>query len=148
MLRMAGISPDYEEWVISSPPEPSDIQWHDLTQDPTAQSGRTLIGYALVAGLYFAYLPCVIGITNIAQLINMGPLQSLWQGVAPTLGLQVMVAFLPTLLILVFQSLLGAKALFPGLEHRSSRTHTCVSHTSFLHLLWYNGEKQRNCLRQ
>jgi len=69
-----------------------------------------LLGYAAATGLYFAYLPCVIGITNVAKIVNMGPLQSVWQGLAPTMGLQVMVAFLPTLLILIFRLFFTLKA--------------------------------------
>jgi hypothetical protein len=43
-------------------------------------------------------------------MIDMGPLQSVWQGLAPTLGLQFMVAFLPTFLVLIFQSFFTLKA--------------------------------------
>jgi hypothetical protein len=101
---------DQNEWVTSSPPEPQDILWDDLKRDENIQAGRNLLGYAAATGLYFAYLPCVIGITNIANMINMGPLQSVWQGLAPTMGLQVMVAFLPTLLILIFRLFFTLKA--------------------------------------
>eukprot|EP00421_Protoceratium_reticulatum_P040146 CAMPEP_0168444154 /NCGR_PEP_ID=MMETSP0228-20121227/44900_1 /TAXON_ID=133427 /ORGANISM="Protoceratium reticulatum, Strain CCCM 535 (=CCMP 1889)" /LENGTH=614 /DNA_ID=CAMNT_0008458583 /DNA_START=19 /DNA_END=1862 /DNA_ORIENTATION=- len=110
-LRLNGdISSDQDEWEVYSPPECSDVQWNDLTQDDTAQEVRTRIGYLLVAGLYFAYLPCVIGLTNIAKIINLGPFQSLWAGLAPTFGLQVMVAFLPTFLILIFQNFFTLRA--------------------------------------
>mmetsp|Transcript_47808 Transcript_47808/g.102477 ORF Transcript_47808/g.102477 Transcript_47808/m.102477 type:complete len:792 (-) Transcript_47808:98-2473(-) len=97
------LSSDQDEWVMLTPPEPTDILWNDLTQDPIAQKGRTIIGYLLLAGFFFAYLPIIIGITNIAKIINLGPFQPIWQGLAPTLGLQFMVAFLPTFLILIFQ---------------------------------------------
>merc|ERR1719378_635489 len=63
-----------------------------------------MIGLGLTAALYFGYLPIVLLVTNIAKLINMGPLQPLWQGLAPTMGLQFMVAFLPTFLIIIFRS--------------------------------------------
>jgi hypothetical protein len=98
------------EWVCSSPPEPDDVLWDDLKRDENVQAGRNMLGYAAATGLYFAYLPCVIGITNIANMINMGPLQSVWQGLAPTMGLQIMVAFLPTLLILIFRMFFTLKA--------------------------------------
>jgi hypothetical protein len=84
--------------------------WADLTSDPTVQAARDVIGYALVVGLYFAYMPLVIGIANIAQAVNMGPLQSAWEGLAPTMGLQLMVAFLPTILLLIFRSFFILKA--------------------------------------
>jgi len=95
---------DSSVWVASVPPEPRDMLWNDLTADPTVQAARDVIGYALVIGLYFAYMPLVIGISNVANAVDAGPLQSAWEGLAPTLGLQLMVAFLPTILLLIFRS--------------------------------------------
>jgi len=104
MLRTSGdISPDAGEWQISRPPEPADIQWGDLMQDPGAETARTVLGWTLTFGLMFAYLPCVIGIQNLANNINMGPAQSLWELVAPTMGTMIMVAMLPTFLLLIFK---------------------------------------------
>merc|ERR1719201_192516 len=70
----------------------------------------TVVGYGLVAGLYLAYLPIVIGIAQLAVSIDMGPLEAVWIGLAPTLGLQVMVAFLPTILLLIFRTFWVLKA--------------------------------------
>jgi hypothetical protein len=103
-LRLTNISADMQDWTLSTPPHPDDVIWADLTQDDVAQNVRTLVGYGLVAGLYFAYMPMVIGITNIAKMINMGMFQPIWEGVAPTMGLQFMVAMLPTFLNLIFKS--------------------------------------------
>jgi hypothetical protein len=101
---------DSSVWVTSVPPEPRDMLWNDLTADPTVQAMRDVIGYALVVGLYFAYMPLVIGISQVAAAIDAGPLTSLWEGLAPTLGLQIMVAFLPTILLLIFRSFFILKA--------------------------------------
>jgi hypothetical protein len=101
---------DATQWMLSCPPEPDDMIWKDLTLDETKQQGKSLLGYALVAGLYFAYLPLVIGITNVAKVMDLGPLQSIWEGLAPTMGLQIMVAFLPTLLVLIFNNFFILKA--------------------------------------
>jgi hypothetical protein len=101
---------DQEEFIMSTPPEPASLYWSDLQQDPLAGGARTVIGYGLVTGLYFAYLPCVIYITNIAKKINMGPFQSVWAGLAPTMGLQFMVAMLPTFLIIIFRAFFTLKA--------------------------------------
>jgi len=110
VMRLTGITEDKTELIIESPPEPSDIQWNDFTQDPTAQQGRTLLGYALTLGLYFAYMPIVIGVTNLANLIDLGPLDAVWSSVAPTMGLQIMVAFLPTFLITIYKFCFTLKA--------------------------------------
>jgi len=101
---------DSSVYVASVPPEPRDMLWNDLTADPTVQSARDVIGYALVVGLYFAYMPLVIGISQVAGAVDMGPLQSAWEGLAPTMGLQIMVGFLPTILLLIFRSFFILKA--------------------------------------
>jgi len=102
------VAEDEDLWELYNAPEPSDILWADLTQDDTAQVVREGIGYLLVLGLAFAYMPLVIGVTNIAKLINFSDygldiVQSFWSSLAPTIGLQFMVAFLPTFLILIFK---------------------------------------------
>jgi hypothetical protein len=101
---------DSSVYVASVPPEPRDMLWNDLTADPTVQAARDVIGYALVVGLYFAYMPLVIGISQVAGAVDMGPLQSVWEGLAPTMGLQIMVGFLPTILLLIFRSFFILKA--------------------------------------
>jgi len=108
--RLTNISSDLKEWRIDHPPEPSDILWVDLMQDPTAERGRKVVGYLLMVGLYFAYMPLIIGITNVAKIVDMGPFQPLWAGVAPTLGLTVMVSFLPTFIIAIFKVFFTLKA--------------------------------------
>jgi hypothetical protein len=94
---------------MSTPPEPADVLWDDLTQDPTAETGKMVVGYLLSVGLVFAYMPLVLGITSIALTINLGPLQPIWQGLAPTMGLQFMVAMLPTILVNIFQNFFTLK---------------------------------------
>jgi hypothetical protein len=101
---------DREDWIVSIPPIASDIIWSDLTRDSRYAQLRELIGYGLVVGLYFAYVPAVVGITNIATIIHMGPLQPVWQGLAPIMGLTVMVSFLPTFLVLIFKHFFTLKS--------------------------------------
>jgi len=108
--RLTNISSDMTEWRIDHPPEPSDILWVDLMQDPTAEEGRKWTGYLLIVGLYFAYMPLVIGITNVAKVVDLGPLQPLWASIAPTLGLTIMVDFLPTFIIAIFKMFFTLKA--------------------------------------
>jgi len=63
-----------------------------------------------MVALYFAYMPLVIGITNVAKLIDMGPFQPFWSGLAPTFGLTFMVSFLPTFIISIFKVFFTLKA--------------------------------------
>lgn len=118
VLLSGNVSEDSEEWSLMVPPSPEDVLWNDLTQDQTANAGRTVLGFMLVSGLAFAYLPLVIGITNVSKMVDLCegvlvplcPLNSLWQGMAPTLGLVLMVGFLPTFLILIFQACFTLRA--------------------------------------
>lgn len=96
-------SSDAMEWVVSTPPPPQSLLWHDLEQDDEERNEYTFLGYALTACLYCLYLPIVLWITNIAMTIRMpGALQPLWESLAPTVGLQFMVCFLPTFLSWIF----------------------------------------------
>jgi len=104
VARQMQYKPDAEDLVVSVPPAPKGILWSDLYTDSASAGMYTALGYCLVAALYLGYLPLVILITNISKAIDMGPLQPLWAGFAPTMGLQFMVAFLPTFLILIFRA--------------------------------------------
>jgi hypothetical protein len=120
------VGEDRNMWIIENPPSPVDIMWKDLKQDPNARAGRETVGFLLVAGLYMAYLPLVIVITNLAELIHMGPLDSLWSVVAPTFGLQIMVGFLPTFLRMIFQNFYTLKA------------HAWTQHKIQVWYFWFN----------
>jgi hypothetical protein len=98
------VSADTKEWILDYPPQPLDVIWSDLTQDPTAEASRQFLGYALTAGLVVVYMPIVVFICNVAELINLGPLQPIWSSEAPSLGLTIMVDFLPTILVMIFRN--------------------------------------------
>lgn len=95
-------SADALTWVCSTPPPPTSIRWNDLQQSEGSRTALTLLGYLLVAGLIFFYLPIVIWISRLATSVNLGPFQPFWAAFAPTIGLTVMVSFLPTLIISIF----------------------------------------------
>lgn len=97
-------TPDDDEWMVSTPPGPESLRWPDLATTQEKGKVQHAIGYGLVAGLYVAYLPLVIGIAVIAAKVKMGPLQPVWEGLVPSLGLSIMVAYLPTFLILIFKT--------------------------------------------
>lgn len=92
----------HDAWFLDFPPEPMDIIWSDMTQDPAVAAGRHLLGYFLIALLVIIYMPLIVLISNVAVLIDLGPLQPIWSAEAPTLGLTIMVDFLPTFLHLIF----------------------------------------------
>jgi len=94
---------DQEEWMVSNPPDPQSIRWEDLKSDPSASKAEAVLGYSLVIGLYVAYLPIVLGIARYATQVDLGPLQVFWHSLAPTIGLTIMMDFLPTFLIIIFR---------------------------------------------
>jgi hypothetical protein len=96
------LADDSNVWVLDYPPQPADVIWVDLTQDPRAEGGRKLLGYAITVGLVIIYMPLVVFICNVAEMINLGPLQPIWSSEAPSLGLTIMVDFLPTILNMIF----------------------------------------------
>mmetsp|Transcript_145625 Transcript_145625/g.257226 ORF Transcript_145625/g.257226 Transcript_145625/m.257226 type:complete len:571 (+) Transcript_145625:1-1713(+) len=104
IAALAHYSHDIDEWVVSQPPPPQAIVWENLQQSKEMKEAKQFFGYALVACLYMAYLPLILWMSQIANEINLGPLQPLWAAIAPTLGLQIIVAFLPTFLFLIFKS--------------------------------------------
>merc|ERR1719469_576126 len=77
----------------------------------------------LIAALFFAYMPGVLLMNVAATSVTLpGPLQAVWEGLAPTLGLQIMVAMLPTILLLIFRGFfkLNADAFA---QHRLQNTY-------------------------
>jgi len=98
------LSSNLDEWQLAVPPDPLDLRWIDLTRDTTAQFARNILGALLIVALFLVYLPCCVAITNLAIAVDLGPFQPIWAGLAPTMGLTIMVMFLPTLLMLIFRS--------------------------------------------
>jgi hypothetical protein len=97
-------SDSYDEMIVSIAPPRKSIIWADLREGPELRLFLELLGYGLVAGLYILYLPIVMWIGKLSSNFNMGAFQSAWQSIAPTLGLQIMVAMLPTFLISIFKN--------------------------------------------
>jgi hypothetical protein len=93
----------YDVMMVSVPPPDSSIIWNDLKQGSNKGAAFALLGYGAVAGLYIAYMPLTIWVTKLATNFNMGPFQSFWESFAPTAGIQLMIAFLPTILLLIFR---------------------------------------------
>jgi len=115
---------DEEELEVFPAPDPSDIIWEDLVLDRTVGTLEEVIGYLLLAGLFFSFMPIVIGIssiTNIEKLQAVFPfLQDFvtahpdfittWNGLMGSLGLTIVMSFLPTFLMLIFMRCFVLKA--------------------------------------
>jgi len=98
-------SPDDTRWQVDMAPPPESIRWRDLEQDPTGREIWAIFGCLLLTVLFFLYLPSVIWVSQIAvfYVLSNDLAQSFWASLAPTIGLQFMVCFLPTFLISIFR---------------------------------------------
>ncbi|CAK9073967.1 Calcium permeable stress-gated cation channel 1 (AtCSC1) (Hyperosmolality-gated Ca2+ permeable channel 1.2) (AtOSCA1.2) [Durusdinium trenchii] len=85
------------EWNVSAAPVSRDIRWNDLRKSRNLSKGSV------------GFMPIVIFITNIAKLVHLGPLQPIWQGFAPTLGLLLFLSLLPTVLMIIFRTFFSLK---------------------------------------
>jgi len=103
-------SADRTTWLVSQAPAPQDIIWSDLKVNVELRTAKRIIGYGLVFGLYVAFTPFCLFVTNLATTINLGPFQSLWAAYAPTLGLLIFLSFAPTVLINIFSWLFNLKS--------------------------------------
>jgi len=101
-----------DEWVITTPPPASDVLWGDLLLSQQKQQINALISYGLVFMVYMCFIPVVVIGTNIAQMVefNQDYVQSMWASFAPGLALMLCLAFMPTILLLIFRSFGTLKA--------------------------------------
>jgi len=121
---------DEEDFVCEIPPDASDVIYADFQKDPLAQNIKVILGYSMVAGVFWSYMPAVIGIAYITDLQNLSShiefFQSMaadpatvvmWNAMMGSLALQLFVSFVPTFFVLIFSFffLLKAKA---WLQHR------------------------------
>lgn len=114
---------DDEEFVVSVPPDPSDVRWSDLEMDPRKVAATQMVGYGLIAGIFFGFIPIVAGITNLLTLESVSKidflnsffqnnpsLAALWDGLASSIGLNLFMSFLPTFLVMIFNACFALKA--------------------------------------
>jgi len=101
-----------DEWMISTPPPASDVLWTDLLLSQQKQQINALIAYGLVFMVYICFIPVVVIGTNIAEMVEFDQdyVQSMWASFAPGLALMLCLAFLPTILLLIFRSFSTLKA--------------------------------------
>jgi len=123
-IRMVPFTPDREELRVSPAPDPADIVYKDFTQDQMYVKAFQVLGYVLIFGLALIFLPTISLISSksktdslavyfpiIGEYANRHPkIASFWNGIAGALGLNIVVAFLPTMLVLITSSCFRLKA--------------------------------------
>merc|ERR1719356_1596403 len=98
--------------------------------DPTHAQVTTLIGYALIAGVFWAYLPTVVAIAYYTSLETLAEhfsffqslaedpsISSLWDGLVNALALQLLMGFVPTFFMLILSKFFCIKS-GNSLQHR------------------------------
>jgi len=117
-------TPDEDTLVVSVPPDPSDVVYTDLMVDETREAASETIGWACIAGLFFGYMPIIIGISSVASLKTLSAhialfrmivehhpgIAAVWDGLVGAMALTLMVSFLPTFLVLIFDAFFALKA--------------------------------------
>lgn len=113
---------DENTLIISRPPAPEDVLYYGLSIADAEERLLNIIGYICLAALFFAFLPIILGIAQLADInivmsvpifrkvIDMTGLKSTLQGFLSSLGLTIMMSFLPTFLMIIFTSFFSAKA--------------------------------------
>lgn len=105
MAKNAMFSEDQSQWIVSTPPEASQIIWSDLKVNPNVENVSTGIGLFLASLLYIFFTPICVGINNLAVAVVLpDPLQSYWSALAPTLGLTVFTMLYPTVMRIIFKN--------------------------------------------
>lgn len=113
-----------DELVMSYPPEPNDVIWSDLEQHVASRTANTLIGSGAIVGLFFAFMPIVLIISQACQLDDLeqkfswfakftaalGSYRDTLAATMASIGLTLMMSFLPTLLMLIFTTFFTLKA--------------------------------------
>lgn len=118
MAASVQLSVDADEWVVSVAPE--DVLYEDLMITPARQKIEAFIGYALLATLFFVYMPCVLVCSKVARwfadlpalhsLIVKSGFKSTLDGVLASFGITVMTCMLPTFLMWIFDGFFVLKS--------------------------------------
>jgi len=104
-----------EEFMVSAPPEPSDIIWADLQVTKYRRLLWMIIGCIIITQLFIGYAPIVVCISSLSDLSSLQSIAALErivkrvppeliapvQGLVASLGLTVFLNLLPTILMLI-----------------------------------------------
>lgn len=120
-LKAMNMAAGESNLVVSTPPDPADIIYKDFRRDESEQKTQGMIGYTLIAILFWAYVPCVAAILTVASLDDVaaqflgiwmpGPgLKAVWGGIVACFALQVAVSLVPSLLAALFARFFSMRA--------------------------------------
>lgn len=106
---------DDDVFVCERPPDASDVIYSDFQKDRVYQSSMAAIGYALIAGVFWCYMPAVLSIsyiTDLTRLADRFPMLrfvansqntvAMWNAMMGSLVLQLLMSLAPKLLVKIF----------------------------------------------
>lgn len=109
-LNVTSFSSKRDEWVVSAPPPASDVRWNDLKQPEARKKVLLVIGYSCTVMVFVIFLPLVVVGTSLSRAVHIGFMQPIWDSFAPSIALILFLAFLPTVLLLIFSSFFNLKS--------------------------------------
>mmetsp|Transcript_66898 Transcript_66898/g.116407 ORF Transcript_66898/g.116407 Transcript_66898/m.116407 type:complete len:878 (+) Transcript_66898:128-2761(+) len=124
VARMVNCKQNLLELTTGNAPDPSDIKYEDFMVWERNRATWQIAGYFFIALLFFGFLPLVVfmqSLSNMNQYKNNIPafayicdqyplVETLIQGVLSSLGLNFVNGFIPTILLMIFQSCFTLRA--------------------------------------
>jgi hypothetical protein len=114
------LSSNHNEWRLSHPPPPNDVIYRNMEITDEWKAAEWMWGQLATCGLYLAFMPLVVGISNftlwieevplIFQLLEAAGIRRIVKSLSSTIGLTVMMSMLPTFLTNIFTSFFPAKS--------------------------------------
>jgi len=115
---------DEECFMLSTPPDPADVQYSDLYAPPAMLQVTSVLGYGCIVALFFGFTPIILAISSIInltalrkslpvvdQLVLAFPMsERLLEGALASAALTLFMSFLPTALNLIFAYFFKLKA--------------------------------------
>jgi hypothetical protein len=100
------------EWRLSHPPPPNDVIYRNLEVSDGWKAREWISGTLATCGLYLVFMPLVVAISNftlwiedapiISKLLEAMDIQMVVRSLSSTIGLTIMMSYLPTLLQSIF----------------------------------------------
>jgi hypothetical protein len=112
------------QFIVSMPPDPSDVEWADLARPPGGSTTSGFLGRLALVLIFLFWTPVVVfisGFTTLTSLQEYVPRLAVWcadhpsvatllQGVLSSLALRVVLALLPTILFAIITNFFFLKA--------------------------------------
>jgi len=67
----AQLSESRDEFIVSSAPDPNDVNYANIALLPEEQQNLDFIGRCAIVGIFFTWLPCVLTLTSLTSLESL-----------------------------------------------------------------------------